>query len=174
MSTYRFTLMIDGDVEEHLDELFDAGCDDASFGEVDGIRFADFSRDAAGLAEAVSSAIAAIEGVDGLRVTRMAPDDLVTIAEIAQRLGRSRESVRLLVTGARGPGDFPSPVSHLRTRSRLWRWSDVAIWAGHLGPEEAAQARFLAAINAALELRSSAPGLRERERALVTALGGAA
>lgn len=173
MNTYQFTLVIDGDVEGHLDELFEVGCDDASFGEVDGVPFVDFSREATGLAQAVSSAIAGVEKVDGLRVARVEPDDLVTIAEIAGRLGRTRESVRLLVTGARGPGDFPAPLTHLRTRSRLWRWSDVAAWASQLGPDEAAHARFLAALNAALELRSKVPELAERERAFVSSLGGA-
>ena len=92
--------------------------------------------------------------------------DLVTAAEVAERLGRSRESVRLLIAGKRGSGRFPAPVSHLRARNRLWRWSDIAAWAG-ANADELARARLIAALNAALELRNTAPQLSEDVRSLV-------
>jgi predicted DNA-binding transcriptional regulator AlpA len=101
--------------------------------------------------------------VDGVRVRRVEPDDLVTLSEIAERMGRTRESVRLLAAGERGAGDFPPPVSHLRSRFRLWRWSDVAAWAGVVSDEERDRARFVALVNAALELRGLA-GLNRRDR----------
>ena len=71
-----------------------------------------------------------VEGtVDGVTVARVEPDTLVTIADIAERLGRSEESVRLLIVGKRGPGRFPVPVARLgRRKSRLWRWTDVLSW----------------------------------------------
>lgn len=106
-----------------------------------------------------------------MHVLRVEPDALVTMSEIADRLGRSRESVRLLVAGVRGAGDFPPPISHLRTRNRLWRWSEVAAWAGVLTDEQSAEAALLAAVNAALELRRVAPTLPKRERALLAELG---
>src|SRR5262249_3251901 len=95
------------------------------------------------------------------------PDDLVTMAEIARRAGRSRESVRQLVTGERGPGGFPPPVANLTRRSPGWRWGDVVGWLAGKGavdkrrPPGAARARSgaedlgtaVAAINAVLELR---------------------
>jgi len=112
-----------------------------------------------------------VEAVPGLRVLRVEPDDLVTAAEIAQRLGRTRESVRLLISGERGDRTFPPPISHLRTRHRLWRWSDVAAWSGRATPEEAAQAGALAAVNAALDLRNRAAALPADQRRLVTSLG---
>ena len=64
------------------------------------------------------------------RVIHVEPDELVTMSEIAERLERSRESIRLLISGERGSGDFPAPVSHLRTRTRFWRWPDVLRWFG--------------------------------------------
>lgn len=173
MNEYGFTLIIEGDVEAAMDKLFEAGCDDATFGAVDGVQYADFDREAPTFARAVSSAIVDVESVPGLLVRRVEPDDLVTISEIAERLGRSRESVRLLAAGARGPGDFPSPVSHLRTRSRLWRWSEVADWAGESTPEEQERAGFVAALNAALELRVKAPAVPEESRAVITSLARA-
>ena len=75
------------------------------------------------------------------------------MAEIADRLERTRESVRLLITGKRGRGGFPAPISHSRDRGRLWRWSDVAEWLDALDPEEREAARFVTAANAVFEFR---------------------
>jgi hypothetical protein len=163
MPTFDFSLVIEGaDLlsQESLDALFEAGCGDATFGEVDGVQYGDFSRQAASLEEAIAGAITSVErAVPRAVVTRIEPDDLVTAAEIARRLGRSRESVRLLIAGKRGPGGFPPPVSHLNARGRLWQWADVEAWAadairwtgsGH-------DAVFIAAVNGALELRRLAP-----------------
>lgn len=67
MPEYGFTLVIEGDVESRLDELFEAGCDDATFGSVDGVHYAEFDRAASTFEEAVSSAVADVERVGGLR-----------------------------------------------------------------------------------------------------------
>ena len=77
------------------------------------------------------------------------------MADIAVRIGRTREGVRLLITGARGPGGFPPPVTDPRSRYRLWRWSDVARWFTNRLVEELADQddEVLAAFNAGLELR---------------------
>ncbi len=93
MDEYQFTLAISGDVEgaETLDALFEAGCDDATFGSIDGVGYGDFVREARSFGEALRSAIDAVESVAVLRVTRVEPDDLVTISEIAERTGRSLE-----------------------------------------------------------------------------------
>lgn len=163
MPEHCFTLIIDGGEADH-DALYEAGCDDATFGEVDGVRYGDFTREASSLTEAVLSAISDVESVEGLHVRRVEPEDLVTASEIAKRLGRTRESVRLLIAGRRGPGNFPPPSSHLRSRSPLWRWSDVAAWAQRLTPEEEHTARLLAIVNAALELRNQGRVLPEDDR----------
>jgi hypothetical protein len=87
------------------------------------------------------------------------------------QLGRSRESVRLLAAGERGPGDFPAPVSHLKARTRLWRWSEVAGWAkSHDQPIDLSAATAIAAINAALTLRQTLGELAPTERNLVSSL----
>jgi hypothetical protein len=36
-------------------------------------------------------------------------DDWLTASEIAKRVGRTRQSIGLLVRGDRGPGGFPAP-----------------------------------------------------------------
>jgi len=176
MNEHNFTLILNGDVDAHLDELFEAGCDDATFGEVEGVAYAEFDRQAKTFAEALASAVRDIQSVQGIRVVRIEPDDLVTASEIAERLGRTRESVRLLASGRRGGGTFPAPASHLRARGRLWRWADVLGWAGASeGDHEAAQ--LVAAVNAALELQtrkaSLAPPVREVLKQVTTGKGPA-
>lgn len=54
--------------------------------------------------------------------------DLVSIPDVAERVGRSRESVRLLVEGRRGPGGFPAPVGTVGDGIRVWPWASVLGW----------------------------------------------
>lgn len=172
MSEYEFTLILQGGFDDAaVDALFEAGCDDATLGEVDGVGSADFVRETPSFGEALRSAVEQVESVPGLRVARVEPDDLVTLSEIAERLGRSREGVRLLVAGERGPGDFPPPASHLKARTRLWRWSEVAAWAErHEQPIDRSVAVAIAAVNAALTLRTTLAELAPAERRLVASL----
>jgi hypothetical protein len=167
MGKFEFTLVIAGDVmpDTVIDALFETGCDDATFSGGQEASLGVFHRESSTFGEAAASAIGAVESVPGLVVQRIEPDDLVTLSEIAQRLGRTRESVRLLVAGARGPGAFPAPISHLRTRNRLWRWSDVAAWAGVATPQQVHDAKLIAALNAALELRHALQALAPAEDA---------
>jgi hypothetical protein len=132
MTTYNFTLIIEGgDLQsaEAQDALYEAGCDDATFGLVDGVQYAEFDREAGSYGQALASAMVGVRrAVPAAKVVHIEPDEFVTMAEIAERLGRSRESIRLLVAGERGSGDFPAPVSHVTTRTRLWRWPEVMRW----------------------------------------------
>lgn len=155
MKEHEFTLIVAGDLTDEavVDALYEAGCDDATVGVIDGVGIVSFIRESSSLTDAVTSAIADVESVPGLRVRRVEPDDVVTMAEIAERLDRSRESVRLLIAGERGPGTFPPPVSHARTRMRLWRWSEVADWADVLTIDERQDAQMIALANALLEAR---------------------
>ena len=176
MPIHHFTLIIDGaDLldESVVDSLFESGCDDALVGSTDGVQFIDFDRSAASLDEAVLSAVADVEQVEGVRVLRMAGAGLVSIADIAARTGRTREGVRLLVAGARGPGGFPPPVTDPRDRYRLWRWSDVERWfRSEVGEEisEVGEERLLSAINACLELRQQHRWLDAGKRSRLQAL----
>jgi hypothetical protein len=132
MQTHTFTLLLAGVrelTEEVANALYESGCDDALVGSRDGVVFLDFDREAPSFREAVLSAIADVEKTDiGARVAHVEPDDLVTMSEIARRIRRTRESVRQLVSGLRGPGDFPLPVANLKQRSPIWRWTDVSRW----------------------------------------------
>src|SRR4051812_45203237 len=128
---YSFTLLLDGpDVtsETVLDDLYEAGCDDAVFGARDAQQYGEFDREGTSLAAAITSAIRDVESVAGLRVIHVEPEEFVSATAIAQRTDRTRESVRLLIEGKRGPGAFPPPLAWVDAKTRLWRWSDVAEW----------------------------------------------
>lgn len=159
MPLFNFTLVLDGPPldEELLDRLFESGCDDASFGVRGGFSVADFDREAPNFATALISAILDAESVDGLRVLRVEPDDFVTAATIAERTGRSRESIRLLAKGERGPGGFPQPVSWLDGKQNVWQWSAVSEWFAEHENEEVAPGggapEVVAALNGVLDTR---------------------
>ena len=49
-----------------IDAAFEAGCDDAAIGRVDGIQYIDFDRESASLEQAIVSAVADLERIDGV------------------------------------------------------------------------------------------------------------
>ena len=179
-ATHTFRVVFDApgvdSLEPHLDAFAAAGCDDAAFigPAADGTFTAEFDRDAPAFAAAVVSALEAIRSaLPGTRLLRVLPDDLVTVAAIAARTGRSDESVRLLCQGRRGPGGFPAAAGWINEKTQIWRWSDVARWfADVLGepPVGAEHASFLAALNDALDLAARAGDLRERPDELAAVL----
>jgi hypothetical protein len=157
MTTHTFTLIL-GDSpridEEIARRLFDAGCDDALPGVRHGVSLVEFDREASSFREAVVSAIEDVKKADcGLRVSRIEPDDLVSMAEMARRSGRTRESIGQLASGSRGPRGFPWPVRAVATKSPLWSWAQAAEWlADHdkLDREVADQAGEIVKLNAEL------------------------
>jgi len=159
-------------LEPHLDALHAAGCDDAAFTgpAPDGTFTAEFDRERSSFVAAVASALDGIQSaIPGVRLLRVLPDDLVTIAAIAARTGRTDESVRLLAQGRRGPGGFPPAAGWINEKTQIWRWSDVARWfieALDERPAGAEHAAFLAALNDALDLLTRADDLRRRPEEL--------
>lgn len=177
MAIHHFTLIVDGpDVQEEalIEALFAAGCDDALVGRSEGIQYVEFDREATDLDDAILSAVANVEKVPGVRVARIADAGLVAMADIAARIGRTREGVRLLVNGSRGPGGFPPPVTDPRSRYRLWRWSEVERWiSAYLGHEaESRTDDVLMAVNASLELRRLGHRLHPDRRTMLRELSG--
>jgi hypothetical protein len=167
---HSFTLFFSGvDVldDAQFDALHEAGCDDALFGVRDGAHYGAFDREAKSFSEALASAIRDVtSAVAGLQVVRIEPDELVTLAAIAKRSGRSREYIRLLSNQQRGPGGFPAPVAYPDSRTRLWHWPDVAHWlTRHRRAEltlDAQAADLIAAMNAAYDLREHARHLHSK------------
>jgi transcriptional regulator with XRE-family HTH domain len=145
---------ITGDVE---DALFEAGCDDATLGTRGGTVYLSFTREAPSFISAVTSAIQDVRkagiGADVLRIDECS---LVTQADIARKLGVSRQMVHQYLTGERGPGDFPSPICHITEKAPLWYWCEVAVWLsknGLIDEEQREQAFEAAMINNVLERR---------------------
>ncbi|MGH9103381.1 MAG: helix-turn-helix transcriptional regulator [Acidimicrobiales bacterium] len=176
MNTYNVTLMVAGVGEEHLDGIYEA-TDGAANVEV-GDRWTStvgFDIEADTFADAILQAIDQIEQVPGLTVVRVEPDQLVWASEIADRIGRTRQSIDQLVKGQRGPGGFPAPVSG-NVRNPIWRWADVEAWFAAYEHREIDTERpaVIGAINGALEARRNLhvqpnPELAARLQALIGA-----
>ena len=79
---------------------------------------------AAAVAQLVERVTKAVPAAVPLRVDQ----DLVSVSDIARRVGRTRESVRLLVDAKRGPGGFPPPHGVVGEGIRVWPWSVVREW----------------------------------------------
>ncbi len=54
--------------------------------------------------------------------------DLVSISDIADRIGVDREAVRHWVNGTRGCGGFPLPVGVVSNNQRVYEWGAVSNW----------------------------------------------
>lgn len=163
-TTFAFPLLIEGpdlQEEERLEALFEAGCDAATFGSRDSIQYADFDREASSLAEAIGSAIRDIQAaVPEARVVRVEPEEFVSMKAIADRTGFTKEYIRLLAEGKRGPGGFPAVVRWVDAKTRLWLWSDVAEWfETRIGKPVTVtcEAHAVAAFNGTLEVRRHVP-----------------
>jgi hypothetical protein len=85
-----------------------------------GVFEVEFERMDRSFPAAVLSAVQDFERVfPEATILRVEPDDLVTIAAIAERVGRSHESVRLLARGADGLHHSALPVQAVRAGSYL-------------------------------------------------------
>lgn len=108
-------------------------------------------------------------------VTCIEPGDVVNQAEIARRLKRSNESIRLYSINERGGGDFPEPLSGRSNRPLVWSWAEVIWWATHRiyinHPRIVDNSMDIKAINTALYMRRDVgSGMRETIRPMVKTL----
>lgn len=156
---YDFSLVLDGvfEVTEELENaLFEAGCDDATLSVCYGRIFMEFSRSSTSIADAILSAIRDVQKANiGATVLQVDECNLVTQAEIARRINRSRQLINQYITGHRGPGGFPPPVCQLSEKTPLWQWCAVSFWLCQndmIKPEDLADSQVVAAINNMLEL----------------------
>jgi predicted DNA-binding transcriptional regulator AlpA len=116
-------------------------------------HFVGFERQATSFLEAVLDALAEVIELDFEPLA--VEDELVSMADIAERTRRSRQSISMLASGRRGDGHFPSPVAG-NVRSPLWHWADVAAWfESHEGQSVVSEDRMrtIASINGALANR---------------------
>lgn len=161
---YQFTLILSG-VNENTptleDSLYEAGCDDALIHFRNNAVYIDFDRAGRSLEDAVLKAIREVESCSlGVEVLGVAPDDLVTESEIAERLNKTRQAVSLWIKQSRRAArgiPFPPPRMKLAERSPLWCWREVTEWLYQNGlitdPELIEHAQFIENLNAVLEER---------------------
>jgi hypothetical protein len=129
VTSYEFSLKLNHEVTDYeLELLYEAGCDDAAIETGPTGAAADFDREAPSLAHAIASAARDIEKVPGLRAVGVRCDSMVNLQAIADRVGVTREAVRLWATGRRGAGGFPKPLMVTTGGEQVWDWGQVAPW----------------------------------------------
>ncbi len=139
------------------DALFESGCDDATMSLRFGRVYLTFTRVAASLKDAILSAIRDVRKADiGADVLRVDVCNLVTQADIARKIGRSRQLVHQYIMGDRGPGGFPAAVCDITDGAPLWYWCEVSYWLWQndmIKEDVVLEARQAAVINSVLELQ---------------------
>lgn len=129
MNEYEFTIIASGlnpEAEDFESRFYDAGCDDATVSFQNGHIIIDFARDAESITDALSGAVTCVRNA-GAHVDRIEPDPLVSLSDIATRVGKTRQAISLYAKGKRREG-FPTPAYKVTSDSPLWHWSDVAKW----------------------------------------------
>ena len=168
---YQFTLVLEGvdDTTPNLeDALFEAGCDDALINYKNGTVYLDFDRENEDLEQAIISAIKDVESTNlRIKIVSVAPEHLVNLSDIAERVSMSRQAVSLFVLGERGSNDFPKPILKISNKSPLWRWSTVAEWFYRQQKikdhDVVAFAKIIEDINAVLDSRNYEVSLHRKE-----------
>ena len=160
MKGFEFIIVASGlnrEADDFESRFYDAGCSDATISFQRGLILLDFCREAHTLTEALNSAIKDVRSA-GADVQSIEPDPLVSLSDIAERVGKTRAAVSLYATGQRGVGGFPPPVHRVSTSTPLYRWSSVArhfVERGEIDPETAEQALAIEEVSRRLD--------RERE-----------
>jgi hypothetical protein len=130
MTKYEFTLAFaladaPGDVDDVIERLGDAGCDDATVGIGRWGRLSlAFMRDAESSQAAVLSALLNVRTAVPHATLVEASPDLVGLSDVATLLGVSRQNVRKLLLAC----DAPAPVPVHEGRPTIWRLAKVLAW----------------------------------------------
>lgn len=165
--SYEFTLILKNvhkNTPNLEDSLYAAGCDDALINFKNNAVFLDFDREATSFKDAIISAIKQVESTSiKATVASVAPENLVTISDVAKRLNKTRQVISLWIKEARRKSTsrpFPQPTMKLAEKSPLWKWRDIIEWLyyHHLIQEKELvdRAILIENLNAALENRDSA------------------
>jgi hypothetical protein len=159
-ATHEFRILVhDPITDDDANRLFETLPDDPAIETGPKAHAIGFDREGDNLLDLILDAVAQIisAGLEPVAVE----DELVTAADIAERTGRTRQSISMLISGDRGPGGFPLPAAG-HVRSPLWRWADVAGWMEGLNGRSYhadERSRIVAGVNGALSMRALA---RER------------
>jgi hypothetical protein len=129
MKMHEFSIIASGlnpSAEDFETRFYDAGCDDATISFQKGHIIADFARAAESLADAIASAMETVKKA-GAKVDRVEPDPLVSLSDMASRIGLSRAAMSHYFKGTRAK-EFPAPIARVTSESPLWDWATVARW----------------------------------------------
>ena len=130
MKTYEFTLKYslpdsESDVDELVERLGEAGCDDAVIGIGQPGRIAlEFARVADSAFDAISSAVTDIKGTIAKAKLIEATPDLVGLTDVADVVCCSRQNIRKIMVSS--GGTFPPPVHD--GKPALWHLATVLVW----------------------------------------------
>ena len=155
MKIHEFTIIasgLDPEAEDFEDRFFEANCDDATLSFQKGVIILEFHREAVSFSKAVASAYEDVLRT-GAEVERIEPDHLVSLSEIADRAGLTRQAVSLYTRAERGE-NFPPPVAKVTSKHPLWDWPEVAEWLfekGTLTRDEVVRAKIVKEANLHLE-----------------------
>jgi hypothetical protein len=156
MKTHEFTIIasgLDPEMEGYEDRFFEAGCDDSTLSFQKGVIIVEFSREAVSFSKAVSSAYEDVQRA-GAKVERVEPDHLVSLSDIAERSGLTRQAISLYTRAERSSG-FPNPVARVTSNSPLWDWLEVTEWLhahARIDREAVVNARIVKEANRFLDL----------------------
>lgn len=159
MKQFEFTLKFalpgaSTDADSLADRLFAGGCDDALVGTGLAGRLAlQFDRRAKTAAEAVFSALAAVQrALPEARLVEVSPD-LVGLSDIAALLNFSRQNMRKLMLTHRAT--FPLPVHD--DKIAIWHLAQVLAWFGEYQGRTVSEAiQEIAGISMQLNIARSA------------------
>jgi predicted DNA-binding transcriptional regulator AlpA len=113
-----------GDVDQIIERLGAAGCDDALVGVGQPGRIGlDFIREAGTAREAMVSALRDVKAAIPAATLMEASPDLVGLSDVAEVVGLSRQNMRKLMVNS---GGFPSPVHAGSTA--VWHLADILSW----------------------------------------------
>jgi len=130
MKTYEFEFIISNasyDDDDLADRLFEAGCDDALLSFSRNVARLSFMRESNSFLEAMASAVVDAQRT-GVVVERVLPEDLVNAAEIGRRMAFTKQYASDVISGKKGPGDFPTPTTSSGENYFLWSWLEVVEW----------------------------------------------
>jgi hypothetical protein len=126
-STYKVGVVFEG-VDHGSLGLISSALPDAVFSGAGEVKTVRATVRAPGPAAAVSELVERVSEAVPAAVPLRVDQDLVSVSDIARRVGRTREYVRLLVDGKRGPGGFPAPIGVVGDGTKVWPWSVVLEW----------------------------------------------
>ena len=161
MRTHEFTIVasgLDPEMDGYEDRFVEAGCDDATLSFQKGVIIADFAREAVSFSKAVATAYEDILKT-GAKIERVEPDYMVSLSDIAERSGLTRQAISLYTKAERGSG-FPNPVARVTSNSPLWDWLEVTEWLyaqGKIDGEAVLEARIIKEANRHIEIHAGEP-----------------